>query len=388
MGFYSVLSIGRCTIRDWKAHVPLEPFLLFAPEDLYRGRLCDRNGHSHTVHAFKTTVADARKCLDMRGITIQFCQELFQDFRSDVRLDPSIKAVLGSRQITGLAFAEYMAVLRRQLSLRSYLGLVPPDEPPADVNEQKVAAGQVFDENLQLYFPDADFLLELRVLLEAAEPNDAVLLDLSELIETEILDPSDLSVLYDHVSNLMLRRLRLTYQLYGFVLQDPRVESRLRAVVAALTEDQLINTILLPLLARMGFERLRRVAFHGPGEFGSDVLPFRRRTPFGTLEYYALQAKAVPLRGGSRRAGNVASVLNQATTALAVSFVDDLDNERKRLDKFVIATNKEITPEARRFLEESLEGRRSLILLDIDRLAELLTEFDLAQYVLFSDLRR
>jgi hypothetical protein len=324
----------------------------------------------------------------MRGITIQFCQELFQDFRSDVRLDPSIKAVLGSRQITGLSFAEYMAVLRRQLSLRSYLGLVPPDEPPADVNEQKVAAGQVFDENLQLYFPDADFLLELRVLLEAAEPNDVVLLDLSELIETEILDPSDLSVLYDHVSNLMLRRLRLTYQLYGFVLQDPRVESRLRAVVAALTEDQLINTILLPLLARMGFERLRRVAFHGPGEFGSDVLPFRRRTPFGTLEYYALQAKAVPLRGGSRRAGNVASVLNQATTALAVSFVDDLDNERKRLDKFVIATNKEITPEARRFLEESLEGRRSLVLLDIDRLAELLTEFDLAQYVLFSDLRR
>ena len=48
-----------------------------------------------------------------------------------------------------------------------------------------------------------------------------------------------------------------------------------------------------------------------------------------------------------------------------MSFVDDLDNERKRLDKFIIATNKSISATARQFIENAIEGRRSLLFVDV-----------------------
>ena len=52
------------------------------------------------------------------------------------------------------------------------------------------------------------------------------------------------------------------------------------------------------------------------------------------------------------------------TQAFAVTFVDDLDNERKHLDKFIIVTNKAITGSARQYIESAIEGRRKLIFLD------------------------
>jgi hypothetical protein len=59
----------------------------------------------------------------------------------------------------------------------------------------------------------------------------------------------------------------------------------------------------------MRYERVRKVSFHGPSEFGSDILPFWYVTPLGTTEYYAVQAKATTIHGTSAKQGNAAEIV-------------------------------------------------------------------------------
>ena len=185
----------------------------------------------------------------------------------------------------------------------------------------------------------------------------------------------------------MLQRIGLDYQLYGFVLEDdPNVDRRLYSLIGNLSEDQFINHILLPLFGKMGFQHVRKVQFHGRREFGSDILPFRYITPLDTLEYYALQAKAVQIHGKSAKEGNAGELISQATQAFNIAFVDDLDNERKKIDKFIIATNKAITSDARYAIESSVEGKRQIVILDIDRIVALVKQHRLVQYLLFTTL--
>jgi Restriction endonuclease len=185
------------------------------------------------------------------------------------------------------------------------------------------------------------------------------------------------------------RRLEINYQLYGFVVEeDPRLDTRLRSRIQSVGEDALLELIVLPLLARMGFEGLRKVRFHGREEFGRDVMPFRRSTVFGTLEYAAVQTKATKIHGTAAQRGTAAEVIAQAQQALNVSFVDELDNQRKRLDKFIVISSAEITPSARRHIEDAFEGNRQLILIDLDRLVALVRQHRLHQYVLFADIPR
>ena len=92
------------------------------------------------------------------------------------------------------------------------------------------------------------------------------------------------------------------------------------------------------------------------------------------------------IHGTSATSGNAGELISQAIQALSVTFVDDLDNERKTLDKFIIASSKGITPDARRVIEDAMEGKRRLVFLDIDRIVELVKEHRLLQYLLFTEL--
>lgn len=387
MGSYGSLRIGSCTVGDWKSYVSIEPILMFSPEELLIGTESDDEGEVHATYCFRTNVAAARRRLDERGVTIDLCRQLFAEYRTDLlykKWDPSTgQALYEPNEVT---FEEYRTVLAKHLNSRVHRAFPNEDEDAEDGTVAKVSSEGFFAEEFFHYFPDAAFCLDLRVLLEGAASEVLVELDLTELVHGGYIDEQMVPKLYDHFFELMIRRIRLDYKIYGFVIEeDPRLRIRLRQLVEALPEDKLIKFILLPLLVRMGFERLRKVEFHGPGEFGADVLPFRHRTPLGTLEYYALQAKAVSIHGSSSQRGNAAEILNQATQALAVSFVDDLDNTRKRLDKFIVATNKTISASARHFIEEAIEGHRKLLLLNLDRLVELILEHRLSHYVLFSE---
>jgi hypothetical protein len=289
-----------------------------------------------------------------------------------------------------MSFDEYFLALEKIFRTRNrrYPFDFEPENKNADPPEVALVSREdFFREELAQYFSDVGFCLDLRIFLEIAKPNQQIELDFSELVHSGYIEKSEVKGLFGRFFDLMLRRIALDYQIYGFVIQeDPRVDTRIRLNLESASEDELIDRVLHPLLARMGFERLRRVRFHGPNEFGSDILPFRRRTPLGTFEYYALQAKAVPIHGTSSRPGNAAEVLSQATQALVVTFIDDLDNERKRVDKFIVACSKSISGAARRVIEDAIEGKRALIFLDQDKLLGLIKEHHLVQHVLFADM--
>ena len=228
----------------------------------------------------------------------------------------------------------------------------------------------------------------MRAFLEIVPEDCEIVLDISDLVWGQYLDIDEVSSVYDSFIEKALMRIGIDYQLYGFVLHDdPNVDKRLYRLISDFSEDQFIAHVLTPLLSKMGYHRVRKVQFHGGNEFGSDILPFRYTTPLGTLEYYALQAKAVRIHGQSAKEGNAGELISQATQAFNIAFVDDLDNERKRIDKFIIATNKSITPEARITIENSVEGNRKIAFIDIDRIVVLVKQYELVQYLLFTALK-
>ena len=258
------------------------------------------------------------------------------------------------------------------------------DPEPSELVKTVFTEG-FFDDDSETYFGDAQQCIQMRSFLEAVPPDCQVVLDLTDLVDGGYVNAEEHQNLYDYWMRLLLQRLDVDYQLYGFVIEeDPNVDRRLREKIDAMSEDHFIDRVLLPLIERMGFQRVRKVSYHGRNEFGSDILPFRHSNPLGTLEYYALQAKAVSIHGTSSKSGNAGELISQANQAFNVAFFDDLDNERKRIDKFIIATSKAITPDARHVIESAFEGNRQVVFLDIDRVVALVKQHRLVQYLLFS----
>jgi signal transduction histidine kinase len=114
----------------------------------------------------------------------------------------------------------------------------------------------------------------------------------------------------------------------------------MQEAIEALPEEALTRDIIIPLLQEMGYKNVRYV--HGTFEHGVDIV-CTEETPFGT-EFCGIQVKAVPIHGTkARKEGNVAELINQASSALRHRFVDERDNTEKRLDKYFFMTSASIT---------------------------------------------
>jgi hypothetical protein len=361
MGSYATLTFGHFTVGEWKYHIPLEPLLLFTQEDLHEEAQKTEDGYEYTARELVVSASVAKHRLDSRGFDLGACRRLFDEFRSDFLWDYGMSTDEDRCSPNKLDFDQYLSVLKRRFSSHNHRHYVldkfegKDDDPEFRLFFQE----DFFDRTAMSYFEGAEICVFIRALLEVVPPDCSVVFDLTDLVEAEYLSAEIIPYIYDHFMKIMLRRIELDYQLYGYVIQDdPNVDQRLRKRIDGLSEDQFIEHVLLPLLDRMGFQRVRKVRFHGRNEFGSDILPFRYRTPLGTLEYYAVQAKAAIVHGTSATSGNAGELISQAIQALSVTFVDDLDNERKTLDKFIIASSKGITPDARRVIEDAIEGKR------------------------------
>lgn len=390
MGSYANLKFGHFQYHDWKSFIPLQPILMFSAEDYRESVLNGEDGEDEEDRIdchFCVSAQTARRRMNERGFSLEICRQLFEEFRSEfvMRFD---KATSKFNDLPNtIDFDTFLAAFKRlhdeQTSWYSALDSHAYDEDPV---LGTLVNYSFFDESSAAYFEDAIDCVTMRAFLEVVPDETLVIFDVTELLELSESPDESVKSLYRDLTDRMLRRIRLDYQLYGFVLEDdPSVDERLRTRIEGFTEDQFINHVLIPLLDRMGFQRIRKVRFHGRNEFGADILPFRHQTPLGTLEYYAVQAKAVRIHGTSATSGNAGELISQATQALSVSFIDDIDNERKSLDKFVIASSKAITPDARQVIESAIEGKRRLIFLDNDRIVELVKEHHLLQYLLFNE---
>lgn len=380
MGSYGTLCVGKLTVGSWKNWVPLEPSLLFDVTDSVVLRAKDDD--SYDFFGMRTTAKQACDKLEMRGITLEFCQRFFEEFRSEV-IHEFIPDTHRSRYVSNrFQFDDYLRFLQEAIQ-RGSNALYDPSEA---IDESKRPPRDLFSKDSE-YFDDALFFLEVRLVLELASPETVVELDLTDLHGGVWLSAQNPKELFEWWSRLLQRRMELNYQLYGFVVEDdPRIDARLRFRIQSLSEDVLLEFVVMPLLRRMGFEGLRKVEFHGREEFGRDVMPFRQSTAFGTFEYVAVQTKAAKIHGTASRPGNAGEIISQAQQAFGVSFIDESDNVRKRIDKFVVVASGSITPSARRHIEESFEENRHLVLIDLDKLVALVRNNRLHYHVLFADV--
>lgn len=155
------------------------------------------------------------------------------------------------------------------------------------------------------------------------------------------------------------------------------------SIIESMKEDELIDKLILPLLRAMGFTNVRKVGHHGPGEFGRDILPFFKYDEFMQKMFYAVQVKK-----GNITARNINAIMDQAKTALSVSFIDPYDNKRKRIDKAIIIFSGKLTPDASRILEDNLEIQTNIVFIDNNRLFELLRQNNLMQLIKSIDSHR
>lgn len=383
MGSYGTLCVGGLDVASWKSWVPLEPSLLFDVTDSVV--TCSKDDDSLGFFGMRTTAKQARERLDTRGITLDFCQRFFEEFRSEV-IHEFIPDSFDSRYVsTPFQFEDYLRFLKAALRRRPGALWNSNHDPSDTIDKSSRPPSDLFSDDVE-HFDDALFFLQVRLILELADPEAIVELDLTDLHGGGYLSARNPKEFFKEWSRLLRRRIELNYQLYGCVVEeDPRLDARLCSRIRSLSEDALLELVVMPLLARMGFEGLRKVEFHGREEFGRDVMPFRQSTAFGTFEYAAVQTKAAKIHGTSSRPGNAGEIISQAQQALRVSFIDEFDNERKRIDKFIVITSAAITPSARRHIEESFEGNRRLVLIDLDRLVALVRKHRLHQYVLFAE---
>lgn len=123
-------------------------------------------------------------------------------------------------------------------------------------------------------------------------------------------------------------------------LENVYKPTRIEDDLASLPEEALTRDIIIPLLREMDYKNVRYV--HGMFEHGVDVI-CTEETPFGT-EFCGLQIKAVPISSAkTSKGGNVAELINQASSALRHRFLDERDNTEKTLDKYFILTSANIS---------------------------------------------
>jgi len=367
-----------------RAGVPLEPSLLFVATESVLTRAKDDD--SPAFFGMRTVAKLARERLDSRGITLEFCRRFFAEFRSGVIHEFDPDTFESQDVLNRFLFEDYVRFLTAALCCGGSALWNENADVGEAIDRSVRPPSDLFSDDAE-HFDDALFFLQVRLILELAAPDTVVELNLTELHQGGYLSTRTPRMWFEEQSRLLRRRIELNYQLYGFVVEeDPRLDARIRSRIQMLSEDALLGLVVLPLLGRMGFEGLRKVEFHGREEFGRDIMPFRQSTAFGTFEYAAVQTKAAKIHGTAGRPGNAGEIISQAQQALRVSFIDEFDNERKRIDKFVVIASAAITPSARRHIEESFEGNRQLILIDLDRLVTLIRNYRLHHYVLFADI--
>jgi CheY-like chemotaxis protein len=147
-----------------------------------------------------------------------------------------------------------------------------------------------------------------------------------------------------------------------------------------LSEDELIDEVLIPLLKKMGYLGVQRIAFHGPGEHGKDLLPCYKYGDFNERIYYAAQVKAGRVSASSSGPCSVQTLLNQIQSVLLFSFVDKFDGCRKKVDRCLAVCSGHITNEALTALEAACEGRRDIVIVRSDDLIDLLRRWNLLEY--------
>ena len=121
--------------------------------------------------------------------------------------------------------------------------------------------------------------------------------------------------------------------------------------LAELNEKALRDTLLAPLLARMGYKGV--TVYHGPQERGKDIVCFSE-DQLGEREYLAVVAKVVDLSGSVSCADGLPEVLHQVEQCFNVPYEELFGVTRVSIHRVWVVTSKRIIPGAQESIFEKL----------------------------------
>jgi hypothetical protein len=180
-----------------------------------------------------------------------------------------------------------------------------------------------------------------------------------------------------HLENETIDRISISPKGEPEKLQVPNphrvftdVESKRRETLLnylkKISEDELIEDVLLPLFRQMGFHRITAAGHKDKAlEYGKDIW-MKYTLPTQHVLYFGIQAKKDKLDAtGKTKAGNinVAEIHTQALMMLGHVIFDPETSKRVLVDHAFIVSAGEITKQARNWLGEKLDAsQRSQIL--------------------------
>ena len=142
------------------------------------------------------------------------------------------------------------------------------------------------------------------------------------------------------------------------------------AYIEAISEDELIEEVLLPLFRQLGFHRITAAGHKDKAlEYGKDIWMKHTLSTLHVL-YFGIQAKKgkIDAAGVSRESNaNVAEVLNQVTMMLGHEIFDPETSRRVLVDHAFIVAAGEITKAARNWLGNKLDASKRSQILFMDR---------------------
>jgi hypothetical protein len=145
---------------------------------------------------------------------------------------------------------------------------------------------------------------------------------------------------------------------------------RLLEYLDQVSEDELIEQVLLPLFRHLGFHRITAAGHKDKAlEYGKDVW-MRYTLPTQHVLYFGIQAKKGKLdaSGVSKaKTANVAEILNQVTMMLGHEVFDPEVSRRVLVDHAFIVAGGEITKAARNWLGSRLDQTKRSQILFMDR---------------------
>ena len=155
-----------------------------------------------------------------------------------------------------------------------------------------------------------------------------------------------------------------------FSAAEVKKREQLMAYLDRVSEDELIQEVLLPLFRQLGFHRVTAAGHKDKAlEYGKDVW-MKFTLPTQHVLYFGIQAKKDKLdaAGASRESNaNVAEILNQVTMMLGHEIFDPEIGKRALVDHAFIVAGGEITKAARNWLGNKLDATKRSQIMFMDR---------------------
>jgi hypothetical protein len=155
-----------------------------------------------------------------------------------------------------------------------------------------------------------------------------------------------------------------------FSASEMKRREQLLAYIDRISEDELIEEVLLPLFRQLGFHRVTAAGHKDKAlEYGKDIW-MKYMLPTQHILYFGIQAKKGKIdAAGLSRDGNtnVGEILNQVTMMLGHEIFDPETSRRVLVDHAFIVAGGEITKSGRNWLGNKLDATKRSQIMFIDR---------------------